>query len=151
MGPLMYNRTCILVTHNVSLCLPEAAFAAVLDNGRIQAQGTATEVIDSGKLNEDLSKSRPASRGTSRVTSKVNVPGDEGEGDAEHTNGTANGTANGLAEPKKTPASNTQEETKAEGGVKLSIILMYLRAMGPWYYWVGAALSFAAQQVSYHP
>ncbi|KAJ4302925.1 Transporter of the ATP-binding cassette (ABC) [Kalmusia sp. IMI 367209] len=152
MGQLMYNRTCILVTHNVSLCLPQAGFAAVLDNGRIQAQGTATEVIDSGKLNEDLSKSRPASRGTSRVASKVNVPGDEGEGDAEHNNGTANGNANGnangLAEPKKNPASNTQEETKAEGGVKLSIILMYLRAMGPWYYWVGAALSFAAQQVS---
>lgn len=147
MGPLMYNRTCILVTHNVSLCLPEAGFAAVLDNGRIAAQGTATEVIDSGKLNEDMSKSRPVSRGTSRVPSKVNVPGDEAE-EAHHAAGTANGSANGLADPKKTPASNTQEETKAEGGVKLSIILMYLKAMGPWYYWVGAAISFAAQQVS---
>ncbi|KAJ4353706.1 Transporter of the ATP-binding cassette (ABC) [Didymosphaeria variabile] len=147
MGPLMYNRTCILVTHNVSLCLPEAGFVAVLENGRIQAQGTATEVIDSGKLNEDLSKSRPASRGTSRVASKVNIPGDEAE-EAHHANGSANGSANGLADPKKTPASNTQLETKAEGGVKLSIILMYLRAMGPWYYWIGAAISFAAQQVS---
>lgn len=146
MGPLMYNRTCILVTHNVSLCLPEAGFAVVLENGRIQAQGTATEVIDSGKLNEDLTKSRPASRGASRVASKVNIPGDEAEEANRHADG--NGNANGLADPKKTPASNTQEETKAEGGVKLSIILMYLRAMGPWYYWVGAAISFAAQQVS---
>lgn len=146
MGPLMHNRTCILVTHNVSLCLPEAGFAVVLENGRVQAQGTATEVIDSGKLNEDLSKSRPASRGTSRVASKVNIPGDEVDDTHDHANG--NGHANGLADPKKTPTSNTQEETKAEGGVKLSIILMYLRAMGPWYYWVGAAISFAAQQVS---
>jgi ABC-type multidrug transport system fused ATPase/permease subunit len=146
MGPLMYNRTCILVTHNVSLCLPEAGFAVALENGRISAQGTATEIMDSGKLNEDFSKSRPVSRGASRVPSKVNVPGDEAE--EAHQNGTANGSANGLADPKKAPASNTQEETKAEGGVKFSIILMYLRAMGPWYYWVGAAISFAAQQVS---
>lgn len=146
MGPLMYNRTCILVTHNVSLCLPEAGFAAVLDNGRILTKGTATEVIDSGKLNEDFSKSRPASRGASRVASKANLV-DEAE-EANQTNGHTNGSANGLADPKKTPTSNTQEETKAEGGVKLSVILMYLKAMGPWYYWVGAALSFAAQQVS---
>ncbi|KAF9733560.1 hypothetical protein PMIN07_007671 [Paraphaeosphaeria minitans] len=147
MGPLMYNRTCILVTHNVSLCLPEAGFAVALENGRVTAQGTTNEIIDSGKLSDDISKSSPASRGASRVPSKVNVPGDVAE-EVDRTNVAANGSANGLADPKKTPASNTQEETKAEGGVKIGIILMYLKAMGPWYYWVGAAISFAAQQVS---
>ncbi|KAF2678970.1 hypothetical protein K458DRAFT_394379 [Lentithecium fluviatile CBS 122367] len=150
MGPLMYNRTCILVTHNVSLCLPQAEFAVVLENGRVTAQGTAGEVISSGKLTEDLSKSRPASRGTSTVPSRVpsDVGGEEAEGEVSHANGGANGTANGSTDPKKTPASNTQEETKAEGGVKLSIIIMYLKAMGPWYYWIGASIAFAAQQIS---
>jgi len=149
LGPLMYNRTCILVTHNVSLCLPQAGFAVVLENGRILSQGTAVEVIDSGKLTEDLSKSRPVSRGTSRAPSRVPSDlGDEGDDEAVHANGNANGSANGLADPKKAPASNAQEETRAEGSVKLSIILMYLRAMGPWYYWVSAAIAFAAQQVA---
>lgn len=142
MGPLMYNRTCILVTHNVSLALPHAEFGVVLDNGRVVAQGTATEVINSGKLNEDLSKSRPASRGASRVPSRVpsDVGGEEASGEAHH--------ANGDAIDSKKAAVDPLEETKAEGGVKIGIILMYLRAMGPWYYWVGAAISFGAQQIS---
>lgn len=150
MGPLMYHRTCILVTHNVGLCLPHAEFAVVLENGRVVAQGTASEVIDSGKLTEDLSKSRPVSRGASRVPSRVpsDVGGEEAEGEVSHANGGANGNANGSVDTRKAPASNTHEEKKAEGGVKLSIILMYLRAMGPWYYWLGAAISFAAQQLS---
>jgi ABC-type multidrug transport system fused ATPase/permease subunit len=148
MGPLMYNRTCILVTHNVSLCLPPAEFAVVLENGRVTVHGTASEVIGSGKLTEDLSKSRPESRGTSTVPSRVpsDVGGEEADGETTHANGGANGAANGK--DPKTPASNTQEETKAEGGVKLSVIIMYLKAMGPWYYWIGASLAFAAQQVS---
>jgi len=145
-GPLMQNRTCILVTHNVSLVLPHSEFAVVLDNGKVVAQGTANEVITSGKLTEDLTKSRPASRGASKAPSRV-------QSDLEdvldgETNGTANGKANGDEDVKKTPKSNTQEETKAEGGVKLSIILMYLKAMGPWYFWIGATIAFVATQIS---
>jgi ABC-type multidrug transport system fused ATPase/permease subunit len=150
LGPLMYHRTCILVTHNVSLCLPQAEFAVVLDNGRIAAQGTASDVIGSGKLSEDLSKSRPASGGGSKVPSRVpsSVGGEEAEGEVSHANGHANGTANGSSDPKKTTAANPLEETKAEGGVKLSIITMYLKAMGPWYYWIGASLAFVLQQLA---
>jgi ABC-type multidrug transport system fused ATPase/permease subunit len=149
MGPLMHNRTCILVTHNVSLCLPPAKFAVVLDNGRVAAQGTASEVIDSKKLTEDFSKSRPASRGTPTVPSRVpsDVGGEEA-GEATHANGGVHGTANCSTDLKKATVGNAQEETKAEGGVKLSIIIMYLRAMGPWYYWIGATIVFAAQQIS---
>ncbi|CAE7009576.1 hypothetical protein HRS9139_01597 [Pyrenophora teres f. teres] len=146
-GPLMANRTCILVTHNVSLCLPHAEFVVALENGRIVAQGTADEVIKSGKLSEDLTKSRPASRGTSKPPSQAPSV-EETDGGVEHTNGDANVTLNGKPDKKKTPASNSQEETKAEGGVKLSIIMMYLKAMGPWYYWLGATIAFVAAQIS---
>ncbi|EUC42886.1 hypothetical protein COCMIDRAFT_7610 [Bipolaris oryzae ATCC 44560] len=143
-GRLMANRTCVLVTHNVSLCLPHAEFAVVLENGRIIAQGTADEVISSGKLTEDLTKSRPASRGASKPPSQAPSGDQEANGEAD----SANTTLNGKADTKKVPASNSQEETKAEGGVKLSIIIMYLRAMGPWYYWVGATIAFVAAQIS---
>lgn len=148
-GQLMRNRTCVLVTHNVSLALPLSEFAIVLDNGKVVAQGTADEVISSGKLTEDLTKSRPASRGASKAPSRV--PSDlaeEVDTASKVTNGNANGKLDGAADSKKTPKSNTQEETKAEGGVKLSIILMYLKAMGPWYYWVGATFAFVAAQLS---
>jgi ABC-type multidrug transport system fused ATPase/permease subunit len=136
-GELMLNRTCILVTHNVSLCLPHAQYGIVLENGRIVTQGTAHEVIDSGKLTEEVTKSRPESRGNSKTPSDAPSERDEAEGDAA-----------GKADTKKTAASKSQEETKAEGGVKLSIIVLYLKAMGPWYYWVGATIAFLAQQIS---
>ncbi|KAK7532705.1 ATP-dependent bile acid permease-like protein [Phyllosticta citricarpa] len=146
LGPLMYNRTCVLVTHNVSLCLPHSEFVIVLDNGKIAAQGTPTEVIDSGKLSEDLSKSRPVSRGPSRIASRVpsDVGGEEAMGENGHANGNTNGNANGTVAKEKKP--DTQEETKAVGGVKMSIIVMYLKSMGTWWYWLAAFAVFAAQQ-----
>ncbi|KAK3083566.1 Transporter of the ATP-binding cassette (ABC), partial [Teratosphaeriaceae sp. CCFEE 6253] len=72
MGPLMYDRTCILVTHNATLCLPQAEYAVVLDNGRAVAQGTAVEVVASGKLAEDMGKleTLSASRNVSALPSR---------------------------------------------------------------------------------
>ncbi|KAF1947045.1 hypothetical protein EJ02DRAFT_171889 [Clathrospora elynae] len=142
-GHLMANRTCILVTHNVGLCLPHADFAVALENGRVVAQGTAADVISSGKLTEDLTKSQSTSRGTSKPPS-----GTPSEASGAEVDEPANVTLNGTTDAKKTPASNSQEEKKAEGGVKLSIIMLYLKAMGPWYYWLGATFAFVAAQIS---
>ncbi|KAF2457222.1 ABC transporter type 1, transmembrane domain-containing protein [Lineolata rhizophorae] len=161
LGPLMYNRTCVLVTHNVALALPHSNYAVVLDNGRVVAQGTPTEVIDSGKLTEDLSKSRPTSAGPSTVPSRVpsSVGGEEylGEAISHQTNGSngkprppqAEDDANdGLANGKGGKFEDTRKETKAEGSVKFSIIFLYLKAMGPWWFWILAAITFGAQQLS---
>ncbi|OMP89081.1 ATP-dependent bile acid permease [Diplodia seriata] len=147
LGPLMYNRTCILVTHNVQLCLPHSEFAVLLDNGRIAVQGTPNELIDSGRLSEDLSKSRPVSRAPSRVASRVpsDVGGEEAIGENGHANGSANGHVGGAKDGKQ---AESQEETKAVGGVKIGIILMYLKSMGRWWYWVAAFAAFAAQQLA---
>lgn len=155
LGPLMYNRTCILVTHNVALCIPHSEYAVILDNGRIVAQGSPAEVIDSGKLSEDLSKSRPQSRGPSRIASRVpsDVGGEEALGEAhlKQANGLINGdvgAANGSLNGPKSQAKQEYTETKAEGRVKLDTIVLYLRAMGAWWYWLAAAFIFAAQQIS---
>jgi len=155
LGPLMHNRTCILVTHNIALCLPHSEYAVVLDNGRVVAQGSPGEVIDSGKLSEDLSKSRPQSQGPSRVASRVpsDVGGEEAMGEAHlkqanrHINGDTSNAKGTVRGTNSTP-NNEYTETKAVGRVKLSTILLYLKAMGPWWYWILAALMFAAQQIS---
>jgi len=167
MGPLMYNRTCILVTHNATLCLPRAEFAVVLDNGRLTAQGTAMEVIASGMLNEDMSKfeSKPPSKATSRLPSRVpsDVGGEEaiGENKVQNSRKTPNGDANTdpIGDPlTKVPTVDIpginhvenaiQHEKKAEGAVKFKVIFMYLRQMGGWFYWTMAAICFTAQQFS---
>ncbi|TKA46270.1 hypothetical protein B0A54_03077 [Friedmanniomyces endolithicus] len=147
MGPLMYNRTCILVTHNATLCLPQAEFAVLLDNGRVSSQGTASEVIASGMLTENISKleAMTASRNVSALPSRVpsGIAGDVPLGTDSSENGhlkVPNGSANGVphGDPltkvvsKDIPGMNkvvdadSQQERKAEGSVKFSIILSYL-------------------------
>lgn len=165
MGPLMYNRTCILVTHNTTLCLPHAKFAVVLENGRITTQGTAREVIFSGKLSEDLSKSLPASPGASTIPSRVpsDVGGEEALGETHrHSNGNGNGAIHGDSDgapltkviSTEIPGMNKNVdatmpgETKQTGSVKFGIIFMYLRSMGGPWYWMTAASIFTAQQIS---
>ncbi|KAK5691568.1 Transporter of the ATP-binding cassette (ABC) [Elasticomyces elasticus] len=171
MGPLMHNRTCILVTHNATLCLPQAEFAVVLDNGRVPVQGTASEVIASGLLAEDIAKleAMTASRSVSALPSRVpsgvgldQIPAEHGDeitnGHLKPLNGDTNGGLNGdpltKVVSKDIPGMNnavnaeSQQERKAEGSVKLSIIFSYLRNMGGWFYWTIAAMCFIAQQVS---
>ena len=158
LGPLMRNRTCILVTHNAALCLPQTQLAVVLDNGKVTVQGSPSHVVASGMLGDDINRSRPASRGTSTKVSREPSPDEEehmGEenGHAPGMNGNANGQANGGAvKPQETDApddvKDTRTERKATGRVKFRIIFTYLRAMGPWYYWLFAGLVFALQQVS---
>ena len=152
MGPLMYNRTCILVTHNIALCVPRSQYVVVLQNGKIAHSGSPEEVVASGAFGDELNKSRPGSKGTSqahtRNTSAVELN--------DTTNGDANGHAqqNGnakdleLAKVKSKEANaNARTEGKATGSVSIKVIWMYLASMGPWHYWVFAFFAFALQQV----
>lgn len=158
MGPLMYNRTCILVTHNVALCVPQSQHVVVLNNGKIAIQGPPEKVLSSGALGEDLLKSRPTSKGNSQFASRIPSSDALDQNDlielnglAKKANGDANGTvkdsvANGKV-PQEDENANTRTESKAEGGVKWQVIRMYLAAMGPWYYWTLTVMIFAAQQL----
>ncbi|KAK5166122.1 Transporter of the ATP-binding cassette (ABC) [Saxophila tyrrhenica] len=175
LGPLMYNRTCILVTHNATLALPYADFAVVLDNGRVAIQGAPGDIITSGKLAEDVSKfpSRPGSRGPSTLPSRVpseigrdnlsgkTEPGSETaqrrlsvpEPEASSAlNGIPNGEPLSKVISKDIPGLNKvvdedgQQESKATGAVKLAIIVKYLVYMGGPFYWVFTASAFALQQ-----
>ncbi|KAJ5108547.1 hypothetical protein N7456_005222 [Penicillium angulare] len=145
-GPLMMNRTCILVTHNVALTVPQADHVVMLGNGKITAQGRPDDVAATGALGDEFFKSRPGSRASSRGLSRApsdNEAEDEAGEGAPGTNGTANGTQKKDQKEEKT----TLQESKSVGSVKWSTISMYLSSMGSWYYWVGAVLVFCTQQL----
>ncbi|KAI9890890.1 MAG: hypothetical protein M1814_003529 [Vezdaea aestivalis] len=150
LGPLMINRTCILVTHNVVLCVPRSQYVVVLDNGKIAKEGTPDHVIASGILGEEIQKSRPSSKDGSKAHSRVHSLDDLlGSG---ATNGHADGAEDvpNIEQIKKSEIelkTDLRAERKAEGGVKWNIIHMYLKCMGSWYYWVVAALVFSGQQL----
>jgi ABC-type multidrug transport system fused ATPase/permease subunit len=149
---LMQTRTCILVTHNISLALPSASYVVVLENGKIAAQGSPNTVIQSGALGDEILKSRPGSRGTSAAPSRVASNLEEVVttklSDAKNV---PNGEASGHVDKKSTPlhdnkAGPARNESKAQGSVKVATYKMYLREMGPWYFWIAALAAFAATQ-----
>jgi len=54
----MRNWTCILVTHNIKLCVPFSYHVVVLENGEIAVRGTSEFVLASGKLDLDENKTQ---------------------------------------------------------------------------------------------
>ncbi|KAK5951408.1 Transporter of the ATP-binding cassette (ABC) [Knufia fluminis] len=151
MGQLMTHRTCILVTHNVALTVPQASYVVVLRNGKIVCQGAPLDVMESGHLGDEMSKSVPASRLPSAAPSRAPTPpAEEQSSSLEH--GLLN-AAEELEYPDESQVkadrkfADTRVEAKATGSVKWGTIKMYLKAMGPWYYWIFAASGFIAVQV----
>ncbi|KPI36996.1 ATP-dependent bile acid permease [Cyphellophora attinorum] len=150
-GVLMLDRTCILVSHNVALTVPDAAFVVVLNNGKVSSKGTAVDVVASGAFGDDL-KSRPGSRGASVAPSRMQSNRDlkaRLAKDAQKLNGDADHLDHGVEEASRTDKQfvDTRIETKAVGSVKAKTIQMYLASMGPWYYWIPAAAAFLASQL----
>lgn len=143
MGPLMHARTCILVTHNVALCVPLARHVVVLENGRVLIQGDPETVVASGALgNDELLrlgvKSKPVSRMPSRVPSFIGDP---------QVNGNGIPKPNGLNGTTGNKDKKSGEETKSEGSVDWKVYRLYLTSMGPWWYWGIVMAIFGAQQL----
>ncbi|KAF9891211.1 hypothetical protein FE257_004775 [Aspergillus nanangensis] len=146
-GPLMISRTCILVTHNIALTVPQAKHVVVLENGKVAVQGHPTDVGVTGVLGDELLKSRPVSRSSSQRPSRMssNI---EDDLLADEETPEANGATNGSTKKDlKSEVRPKLVESKAVGSIKWSTVIMYLRYMGSWYYWVGAVLVFSLQQL----
>ncbi len=153
MGPLMFGRTCILVTHNIALCVPRSRFVVALLNGKIAAQGSPDGVLATGALGNELLKSSPGSKsGTqihSRNLSAVNLQNEA----KKDMNGHAPEANDNAKEPAEDPkdrdeSPKTRTEGRATGSVNIKVIRMYLAAMGPWHYWLVAFIAFGVQQLA---
>jgi ABC-type multidrug transport system ATPase subunit len=138
----MHDRTCILVTHNLALCIPQSRYVVLLENGKIEVQGPTDEVMASGKLGDDVNKSRPESAAVSRIPSRVpssvgDKSGDESGDtlidDGEPINGKMHSNLKKVKGKDKGPKKDAMAETKAEGSVKWTVLVLYLKSMGPWY------------------
>ena len=153
----MFGRTCVLVTHNVALCVPRSHYVVMLQNGKVAHSGSPEDLISLGAFGDELSKSRPESKGTSQThtrtqsTVELNRKSNADTGNhAFHVNGHAKGPSedDDLAKVKsKEVNANIRTEGKATGSVNIKVIGMYLASMGPWYYWLFAFFAFALQQI----
>ncbi|KAK7005882.1 hypothetical protein R3P38DRAFT_3040178 [Favolaschia claudopus] len=108
-GPLLANRTVVLVTHHIELVLPGAHYLVRMLDGRIDAQGTVQELRAQGVL-DDI-----------RHDAAIEVQKEEKS--AEVIEADAN-----PVEEKKAPRALVQDEKRQQGGVKWEIYKSYLRA-----------------------
>lgn len=153
LGPLIHNRTCILVTHNIALCVPQAQHVVVLNNGKIKAQGKPEEVLASGALGEEAQRSRPESKAGSKTHTRggstTMLTGSETNGEVDgKSNVAANGEASKPNKIQDTKNANARTEETATGAVNLRVIMLYLTSMGPWYFWIFVLLGFAMENVA---
>ncbi|KAG5647718.1 hypothetical protein DXG03_008441 [Asterophora parasitica] len=117
---LARNRTIILVTHHVSLCLPAASYLVELSNGSVLRQGSIQEL-------EDLDLLKAVVKDEDEPLIDPNVPhSPENEADS---------LKSVPAKPtNKASGKLIEVEARAEGRVPLKTYLTYIRAAGivPW-------------------
>ncbi|KIO19698.1 hypothetical protein M407DRAFT_82489 [Tulasnella calospora MUT 4182] len=119
-GPLMKDRTILLVTHHVSLCLTAAAYIVELHNGSIYRQGSVKELEEWGQLEDVIATEDHPEVPESEPDDDVNEA-DQIAPDEDHTKAKAIGKL-------------IEDEHRAEGNVTLKTYLTYMRAVGwvPW-------------------
>ncbi|CAG8609839.1 19722_t:CDS:10, partial [Racocetra persica] len=127
MGDLMKNRTRILVTHHVGLCLRGAAKVVIMKDGQISAEGSVKEILATGLLDgvtcedEELRTSVEDVMDAKYQGSNKNIR--EGDGRL------------------------TSEETRAVGMVGWKYYKLYLVASGGFWQWLLLLLLFVLEKI----
>lgn len=157
-GPLMANRTCILVSHNIALTIKDAEHVVVMDNGRVKTQGTVDELIKEGVFDDEATASVMQSRSAS--TANLNALVNE-ESDALHSH-LLNSTIAALASDHNADQIDSipvedenidksgkliDEETKSDGSVSLEVYKAYINLFGGTYFWILLAIVLLSTQL----
>lgn len=148
-GPIMKNRTCILVTHHVRLCIPTAKLVVLMHNGEITLQGTVQQLREQGTLSqvmeeddeEQTTDSDADTVGGNDVGSSSTItkpPKLRRKSTAKDLN-----AANAPVESAKDAKKLVLEETRQEGRVKWSIYQVYVNAVGGIPFWLLLLAVFA--------
>lgn len=149
-GPLMQNRTVVLVTHHVKLCLRLAEFLVEVDAGKILRAGRVAELAKStiasileerqGEIDED----KPAQGKTIDETNLADDISEDGPTRDRNNGSLPSSTdvdASSENEAKATPkwrlstaeaGKFVDDETRAEGRVSWKTYKTYIRAAGYW-------------------
>ncbi|KAL1948407.1 hypothetical protein VTO73DRAFT_12482 [Trametes versicolor] len=123
-GPLLANRTVVLVTHHVELVLPGAHYLVRLLDGRIDTQGTVQDLRASGVLDDITQVEEIEAHKEEQAVEEAKV---EEDPDAE-IDAVVAGETEAATKSKKKPRKLIEEEHRETGGVKWNIYNTYLKA-----------------------
>lgn len=143
-GELMHERTVILVSHHVQLCVPGASYIVALDNGRVQFEGNRDSFQSSTVLRTLVHSTEPAD-GKDQVTEDLEekVEADQ----ASESSSTIASPAEVKVE-KKPPRKLAEEEKRAVGRIGRDIWATYIWACGHEWYWATFIAILVAASIS---
>ncbi|KAF9219839.1 P-loop containing nucleoside triphosphate hydrolase protein [Gyrodon lividus] len=134
-GPLLANRTVVLVTHHVELVLPGAHYLVRMLDGRIDAQGTVTDLRAQGIL-DYITQDAEADVKQQEPVSVSEAPLEEPD-----TEKLAQTTGDHTKKPRKL----VKDEHRESGGVKWSVYNSYLKASSYWTWFILSLLIVCSQ------
>lgn len=147
-GKLGQNRTRILVTHHVALCLPRTDYSVLLENGRIKYAGTIDDLKESHHLEDILGKEHAAEQadlvadGEDReffndeeTTLQKVISNTSHQKPNIATNGSAS-NGNGIATTQTKPKKFVEDEKRETGSVRLAVYISFLNKGGSVVYWL---------------
>ncbi|KAI9506378.1 P-loop containing nucleoside triphosphate hydrolase protein [Coemansia spiralis] len=145
---LMQGRTCILVTHHVSMCLPFAQFLVVMKDGRISLKGTPAELHTQSTLSSDaFSKDGGATE--DYLAKAVNDTKCEDEYNLERLQRIAQQKGLGSNSDLSTlQGILVRDEEREEGFTKVEVWKTYIAACGNKTFWISSILLLAVWQVA---
>ncbi|KAJ3357564.1 hypothetical protein HDU83_006290 [Entophlyctis luteolus] len=133
LGPLMKDKTRILVTHAIGLVLPHADYVVVMKNGEVAASGRLEELKELDAIDFELKDFRQ----------------DRSRSDKD------NALSHGDPEEAKVPSvvaekgtKIIEDEDKSTGSVKLSVYVSYFKASGGMIFFLIFLLAFVCNTVS---
>lgn len=141
-GPLMNNRTCILVSHNIALTIKEADHVVIMDNGRVKIQGETDYLFKEKAFDDETISSILQSRSTSTANLQDLLTADPRIPHPQLLSSTlASISADLHAEPITqddigVDGKLVEEEVKAEGAVSWSVYKTYIESFGNKYIWI---------------
>ncbi|KAH8823501.1 hypothetical protein DL96DRAFT_1698061, partial [Flagelloscypha sp. PMI_526] len=142
-GPLLANRTVILVTHHVELVLPAASYLVRMLNGRIDIQGSIADLRERGLLDDITYQEEAIAKKEDDIaeetTISTDIPSETAGVDSK------NSVSSDVAVKK--PRKLVEDEHREEGSVKLSVYNAYFKSSGYWA-WVLGCLGVILFQAS---
>lgn len=152
LGPLMKNRTVILVTHQVNLVAPSASYVVSLADGRVVAAGTPSELVSSGDLElseEEIDRSSTPSSSTIAVDEPVDIIEENLDGIEHDALDSKKHVDADEAAPEaiKLAKQLVATELQGSGVIKLETYMLYFKAMGGLFFWVILGVAFGGAQL----
>ena len=135
-GELGRNRTRILVTHHVALCLPKTKYLVLLGDGKALSIGTVDQLRSRGELKAIIAQDEEEKQEVRTDEDQPaidNAGAEELEHQTSHTPGPTRRRSSAAlpeGEPVKAPKKFIEKENREQGAIKIKIYAEYLKASG---------------------